>query len=304
MRKYSLAQIEALLMISRLGTFHAAAKHINVTQPTISLRIKELEDALGTQFFEREGRTARLSADGVIAAQYAEQVLSLFDQMETRLRTGDPLQGTLRVGSSETVAIACLPKIMSMLGETYPRLRVELTVSNSFILCEQLKSSHLDIAFLSDPGIEAQIHMEPLGLAPVAWTGSAKKPLATTLLHPADLMETTILCVPPPSPLYEIVAKWCTAEKASRPALSTCNSLAMIAKLVASGVAMSVLPTCILRDEIQRGLVVRYRQHVELKPLKICAAYPRSSDSEGLEAVVRIARDVMRREDCFGPIWA
>ena len=65
------------------------------------LRIKELEDALGAKFFEREGRSAKLSAKGVIATQYAEQVLSLFDELETRLRTGDPLQGSLRVGSSE-----------------------------------------------------------------------------------------------------------------------------------------------------------------------------------------------------------
>ncbi|MGP1615138.1 MAG: LysR family transcriptional regulator, partial [Pollutimonas bauzanensis] len=74
MRKYSLAQVEALLAISRLGTFQAAARHINVTQPTISLRIKELEEALGSKFFEREGRKAKLSGDGVIAAQYAEQI--------------------------------------------------------------------------------------------------------------------------------------------------------------------------------------------------------------------------------------
>ncbi|NGM88982.1 LysR family transcriptional regulator [Parapusillimonas sp. SGNA-6] len=303
MKKYSLAQIEALLAISRLGTFHAAAKHINVTQPTISLRIRELEEALGAKFFEREGRSAKLSAEGVIATQYAEQVLGLFDELETRLRTGDPLQGSLRVGSSETVAIACLPQIMSILDDTYPKLRVALTVANSFVLSEQLKSGHLDIAFLSDPGIEGQVHMESLAAAPLAWIGSARKLLDTAVLHPADLAETTVLCVPPPSPLYDIVAKWCAAEGSSRPMLSTCNSLAMIAKMVASGVAMGVLPVCILQDEFQRGTVVRYQQRVAFKPLRICAAYDRASDSEGLQAVVRIARHVIQREDSFAASW-
>ncbi|NYT35845.1 LysR family transcriptional regulator [Allopusillimonas soli] len=302
MKKYSLAQMEALLAISRLGSFHAAAKQINVTQPTISLRIRELEEALGSRFFERSGRNAKLSADGVVAAQYAEQAFDLFEEMEIRLRTGDPLQGTLRVGSSETVAISCLPQIISRLGDRFPNLHVELTVGNSYLLADALAANRLDVAFLSEAGAPPRIAHEPLALAPVAWVGSSHALLDTATLRPADLARTRVLCVPPPSPLYEIVAKWCAEEKSNRPTLNTCNSVAMIVRLVIEGMAMSVLPTCILRDEMHRGTVVRYRQQKDFEPLQICVAYAAHTSPDGLEALVNIARRVMQESNYFAPV--
>lgn len=302
MRRYSLAQMEALAAISRLGSFQAAAKLINVTQPTVSLRIRELEEAFGKQFFERDGRAAKLNADGVIAAHYTEQILKLLDEMETRLRTGDPLQGTLRVGSSETIAIAVLPKIISLFGERYPRLKVELTVSNSFVLSDELAGNRLDVAFLADPGYPPHMHIEPLALAPVGWMGSRARPLPGNLADPQTLADVTILCMPRPSPLHEMMVHWWGAEGGEMFTPSTCNSLAMLARLVAGGVGIGVLPTCILRDEVQKGSVVRYRQRTPFAPLHICAAYPKATRSEGIAALVSIARRVMLDSRYFSPL--
>ncbi len=302
MRRYSLAQIEALTAISKLGSFQAAAKHINVTQPTISLRIRELEEALGRKFFERDGRAAKLNADGVVAMQYTEQILKLLDEMETRLRTGDPLQGTLRVGSSETIAIAVLPQIISLFGERYPRLKVELTVSNSFVLSEELAANRLDVAFLADPGYPPHMHVEVLALAPVAWMGSRARPLPGTFADPQTLAGTTILCMPKPSPLHEMMVRWWEKEGGTGLTLSTCNSLAMLARLVTGGVGMGVLPTCILRDEIQKGSVVGYRQKIPFESLHICAAYPKATRSEGIAALVSTARRVMLESRYFSPL--
>jgi DNA-binding transcriptional LysR family regulator len=293
MRRYSLAQIEALAAIAKLGSFQAAARHMNVTQPTVSLRVRELEEALGTKLFERDGRAAKLNAEGTVALHYTDEVLKLLDELETRLRTGDPLQGTLRVGSSETIAIAVLPKIITLLGERYPRLKVELTVSNSFVLLDGLAHNRLDLAILADPGHLANIHVEPLALAPLAWMGCRSVALPDQFADPTSLSQSTILCMPEPSPLYEMMANWWEREGGPALRVSTCNSLAMLARLVASGVGVGVLPTCILRNEIQRGSVVSYRQETPFRSLQICAAYRNAHTSEGLEVLVSIARRVM-----------
>ena len=76
----------------------------------------------------------------------------------------------------------------------------------------------------------------------------------------------------------------------------------MLARLVASGVGAGVLPTCILRDELQRGTVITYRQAIPFKPLRICAAYRKISRSDGLEALVNIARRVMLDSRYFTPL--
>lgn len=293
MRRYSLAQIEALAAIAKLGSFQAAARHMHVTQPTISLRVRELEEALGTRLFERDGRAAKLNAEGVVAMHYTDQILQLLDELETRLRTGDPLQGVLRVGSSETIAIAVLPKIITLLGERYPRLTVELKVSDSFVLLNELAANRLDIAIMANPGRPANLQVEPLAMARVAWIGSRAKPLQSRIADPQTLAQSTILGMPQPSPLHDMMAEWWDAEGGGALRVSTCNSLAMLARLVVGGVGVGVLPTCILRDEIQRGSVVVYRQQRPFESLQICAAYPKAMHSEGLEALVSIARRVM-----------
>src|SRR6476661_6868112 len=122
MRRFSLAQLEAFRWICRLGTFHAAAQRLNVSQPSVSQRIRELESALDAKLFERRGNSMRLTAEGEILLRYSEQGLSLFDEMEERLRTGDPLQGTLRLGASDTVAMTCLPEMIGALEARYPKL--------------------------------------------------------------------------------------------------------------------------------------------------------------------------------------
>src|SRR5258706_10696457 len=103
MRRFSLAQLEAFRWICRLGTFHAAAEHLHLAQPSVSQRIRELESALDARLFERRGNGARLTAEGEILLRYAEQGLSLFDEMEDRLSTGDPLQGSPPLGASDTL---------------------------------------------------------------------------------------------------------------------------------------------------------------------------------------------------------
>src|SRR5690606_23056244 len=241
------------------------------TRPSSDL-IRELEEALGTPLFERDGRVAKLNAEGVIAIHYTEAILRMLDELETRLRTGDPLQGMLRVGSSETIAISVLPKILTLLGERYPHLKVELKVNDSFVLLDEQSANSLDMAILANLGRQTGIHVEPLALAPVAWIGSRSKALPDDTADPYALSEATILCMPKTSPLYGMMAQWWEQEGGPALSVSTCNSLAMLARLVAGGLGVGVLPTCILRDDIQRGSVQIYRQSRPFMPLQICAA--------------------------------
>lgn len=287
--------MEALLAIARLGSFQAAAEHLNVTQPTVSLRIRELEAALGVALFEREGRRAALTAEGVLARRYAEQAIGVLDELETRLRTGDPLQGTLRVGSSETIAMVCLPAIVQQLEQRYPRLHIELTIANSLVLSERLNTNQLDIAFLIDAGVSHHVQVEPLAWAEVAWIGQAPR----GRLRAADLAAQKLFVVPAPSPLHEVVSAWYAQERAPLPEFNTCTSVAIIAGMVAAGVGISALPVSVMADTLASGRVQRYEQERPFTPLRLCAAYPRVAEMAGLDAVLRIARQVLGEQPYF-----
>ena len=299
MRRFSLAQLEAFLWICRLGTFHAAAERLNLTQPTVSLRIRELETALGARLFERRGNGMRLSAEGSILMRYAERSFDLFAEMEDRLRTGDPMQGTLRLGASDTFAMTCLPEIVRTLETTYPRLQIELSVTNSTALGEMLIRKKLDLAFMTDPRLPSDISLEALGRTDVAWLSHPGKPIGRGALRPRDLLGTSILVVPQPSPLYTIITDWFTADGTPAPPLSTCNNIAVIARLISAGVAMSILPVCMVHRELASGELLRYRQHPAIEPRTIWAAYPGASRGPGIDALLRIARQVVDATGLF-----
>ena len=72
-----LEQIEAFFWVARLGSFHAAARHLRLAQPSVSARMRELERHLGAPLFDRTGRAARLTPKGRELLGYAQQILSL-----------------------------------------------------------------------------------------------------------------------------------------------------------------------------------------------------------------------------------
>ena len=112
----TLKHLEALYWVWRLGTFTAAAERLHSTQPAISMRIRELEESLGQELFNRAARAARLTAKGQELVGYAERVLELMAEIKTRI--GDPtiVSGVVRVGVTEYVALTWLPDLVRQLN--------------------------------------------------------------------------------------------------------------------------------------------------------------------------------------------
>ena len=101
--RLTLAQIETFYWIARLGSFHAAARQLCVTQPSVSGRIRELERDLDCALFDRSGGRARLTKAGRSIQGQAEQMLSLAREIHDETSSGK-LRGLLRLGVVETVA--------------------------------------------------------------------------------------------------------------------------------------------------------------------------------------------------------
>jgi len=299
MSRVTLAQLAAFQAICRHGTFQAAAEHLNVTQPTISLRIRDLERALGKSLFARRGKSMKLSGDGALILHYAEQGLGVLAEMEERMRTGDPLQGSLRLGASNVFAYTCLPGVVAAIEKTHPKLKLELTTANSVQLTEMLDTNRLDLAFLAMPEARTHLVTEDLGESEIAWVGSSSNPLKSDMIRPRDLLDRSILTASPPSLLSRVITDWFAAEKLPAPSLSVCNTVAIIAKLVTDGIAMSALPVSMVRSEIDSGALIRYRQRLPFKPLRMSAAYPQRARGPGMTAVLRIARSVVEKSGLY-----
>ena len=295
--KATLSQIEAFYWVSRLHGFRAAAGHLNLTQPTISLRIRGLEQALGLKLFERAGRKATLTPAGLELVPQAERMIGLVEELTARRRSDDPLRGRLRLGAPDSFGLTCMPALLGALKKQYPELNVALTIDNSSVLSRGLNDRELDVAILADPELDPHIAVEPLGTVECAWVASARLRLPRGAVRPKDLAPHEIFTNPEPSNLMTLVRDWFGTAGLDVPHLSTCNSLSVILRLTMAGAGVSLLPTAILpRRRVSGSLRVLHAQPKLGRP-RLFAAYQLEKSGRRVEAVLETARRVIARSN-------
>jgi DNA-binding transcriptional LysR family regulator len=300
--KTTLSQIEALYWIARLGSFRAAAARLNLTQPTISLRIKALEAALGIRLFERSGRQVRLTVEAASLLPQAERMMSLAEQLTAKRAPTDPLGGQLRLGAPDAFGLICLSGLLSALARQFPALNVALTIDNSMALSRKLNSRELDMAFLADPETEAHILLEPLGVMEHAWIASPRLKLPRGIVQPEDLMGYQIFTNPDPSNLMTRVRNWFARAGLAPGQLGTCNSLSVVLRLTMAGAGVSMLPTALLTSERGAGALRVLRARPEVPGSRLFAAYQVEKSGRGVAVVLDIARRVVARSRFVAPV--
>ncbi|WP_031469590.1 LysR family transcriptional regulator [Sciscionella sediminilitoris] len=283
-------QLEAFVWIVRLGTFRAAAERLGLSQPAISLRIRQLETAAGTALFHRRGTAVGLTADGTLLLHYAERELALLEELGQRLRAGDPWQGTLRLGSSDLFAMTCLPRVLERLERSHPEVNVRLTASSSVALARMLDRGELDLAFMSNAEPSEHVRVEELGNTALTIVSNGNRGLPERIA-PEDLAGQRILINPPPSAIHGIVARWFGEADIPLPNFSTCNSLPVTSGLVAAGGGIGFLPHWLVRADLEAGILTAHRPRTPLRDLRLSLAHSRTTP----QVIVDFLRSAGRR---------
>ncbi|MCK6412330.1 MAG: LysR substrate-binding domain-containing protein [Azonexus sp.] len=145
----------------RLQVFHAVAKHLSftraadalfMTQPAVTFQIKQLEEQYRTRLFERRHGSISLTSTGEMVLAYAEKILALGDELETRLGelTGE-VRGPLMLGAATSIADHFLPPLLAEFNALHPRVRVTLIVANSANIEREVAEHRLDLGFSGAP---------------------------------------------------------------------------------------------------------------------------------------------------------
>lgn len=139
--------LRTFLAVAQSLSFTQAAQSLGLGQPTVSQHVRRLEQAVGRPLFIRDTRTVTLTADGDAMANFARSILAAHEQAVSYF-TGSGLSGRLRFGVTDDLALTPVPRILRDFRQLYPRIDLELTVSQSGILQRRVESGHLDIAFI------------------------------------------------------------------------------------------------------------------------------------------------------------
>lgn len=251
--RISLDQVEALVWIARLGSFRAAAHQLNVSQPAISGRIRELERQLGGSLFHRDDYRPRLTDLGMQTVRHAEQILTLARALEDQADPAKTLRGPIRMGFADSFALTHMPALLARVEKAYPAAEFEIVIDFSANLDRKLQAGQLDFAILTEPELSPDIAVEPLEDLDLAWVAGKGLDLPSRALTPSDLKAYPIITNPRPSKLYATIQEWFASVGDMPMRLYTCNSLSIMANLASKGFGLSLLPVGLFQSEMKRG---------------------------------------------------
>lgn len=187
-------QLRAFVAVYHAGQVSAAAEQLAVTQPAVTVLLRELEDRLGVRLFDRSTRSLARTAAAEQAVAYAERALAELDGMTSAMRglaAGE--QGLLRIAATSTTAQTLLPRVLRRYGARYPGVRIVVDDCSPLDFVERIVRHRVDLGVgtleAAVPGLREQVFLQDwlvaagkrsstfTGDAPLTWKQLSAQPL-------------------------------------------------------------------------------------------------------------------------------
>lgn len=260
----TLTELRYITAVAKEGHFGRAAKACFVSQPTLSLGIKRLEDELGVVIFERGNKELVITPLGKKIIERAESVLREVKGVKNLAKTAnDPFHEPLRIGAIHTVGPYLFPSLFPIIRRNAPQMPLLVEENFTVNLAERLRNGDIDLAILSlpfsEPGIDTHVlYHEPfVAVLPVGHPLAAKDAITVK-----DLDEQTVLLLGPQHCFRDQVLELCPncaktlAENDNLQSMLQGSSIETLRYMVASGVGVTVLPiTAACVDRYKHGFL-------------------------------------------------
>ena len=238
----TLKQMRYFEALARHGHFGRAAEVSAISQPALSVQIKELEATLGTPLFERGPRTLRLTAFGEAFRPRVAEILRAVDDLADLARVAKGgLQGSLRLGIIPTVAPYILPHIMRYLSRHFPQIEVDIRETTTAQLLDELKEGRIDTAIValpvSEPAIE-EVELFSESFVLVRPEADADRPMPDR----ATLREMRLLLLEEGHCFRDQALSFCEIDAGSSTRGLDATSLSTLVQMVGAGMGVTLIP--------------------------------------------------------------
>ena len=242
MSALTLKQLRYFDALARYQHFGRAADSCAISQPALSLQIKELETLFGAALVERGARKVRLTALGEDVLRKARAVLVGVDELEDLMRVAQgPLAGRFRLGVIPTVAPYLLPQTIAALSARFPEIDFELRETVTRTLISELAENRLDAAIvalpISEPSLrEFALFGEEFVLVRAA--SDADKPVP----GPESLRTMRLLLLEEGHCFRDQALSFCDMTRAQPRQLMEGSSLSTLVQMVGAGMGLTLIP--------------------------------------------------------------
>jgi len=301
----SIRQLEYVIAVADTLGFHRAAERCNVSQPTLSAQVQQIEEVLGVSLFERDKRRVIVTTAGrEVVARARTVLLSLADLLAVAAGARDPFASTFKLGVIPTIAPYLLPEVTQAWAKEYPALRVTWREELTDGVLRRLEVGEVDAALVAlVPGTESlrsSVVLEDpfvLALPPDHALARAHK----GALPLAALDGVTVLLLDDGHCLRTETLALCSRVGAREGGFRA-TSLSTLAQMVSSGAGVTLLPTIALAVENRRSQL-ELRAFTAPVPTRTLALVwrPSSPYSATFEALAATLRRALAHSSAIAP---
>ena len=241
--------------LARHRHFGRAAEACSISQPALSIQMKELEALFGAPLIERNARDIRLSGLGEELVSRAREILRAVDELEDLARTSEGhFAGRLRLGIIPTVAPYLLPAVVKHLAEHYPDIDLQPRETITPVLLSNLRDGQLDVAMValpvSEPTLdEALLFEEEFVL--VRQLRDADKPVP----RPDALRDMRLLLLEEGHCFRDQAISFCNWSASPHREMMEGSSLSTLVQMVGAGIGVTLIPEIAVAIEISSAPV-------------------------------------------------
>lgn len=287
----TLKQLRYFDALARHGHFGRAAEACAISQPALSMQIREMEAVLGSDLFERGARQARLTGFGEEVLARAREILRGVEELADMARAArGNLSGRLRIGVIPTIAPYLLPAIIARLTEANEGLDIHLRETVTPKLIRELEEGRLDTAIVALPVSEAfltEVELFSEDFVLVRPGADAEKPVP----NPEKLREMRLLLLEEGHCFRDQALDFCYAGQAAPRELLDGSSLSTLVQMVGAGIGVTLIPEMAVAVETRSAHVAIARFNGAQPSRRIGMVWRRTSPlSKQLSQVADVVR--------------
>jgi DNA-binding transcriptional LysR family regulator len=251
----TIRQLKVFREVARLQSFTRASKALYLTQPAVSMQIKQLEEAVGLKLFEKQGRQISLTDAGDEIRLLSDSVLQQIDETQDHLQqiaSGD--QGKLRLAVATTVA-SVATRLMARFNEQHPAMSLHFTVTNREGLIQLLQNNETDIVIMGKPPEELELDTQELMANPLVIIAPPSHPLCDSdkPINLNTLLQQDFILREPSSGTRQAIERFMNTHGRTLHSSIEMNSNDAITQSVAEGLGLGIVSVHTVTNELKQG---------------------------------------------------
>jgi len=247
--------LKVFVTVAEQRNFSRAADRLHLSQPGVSLHIRNLEQQLGAKLLHRSPKHVKLTEAGAVLLQNAKQILALYEETkQTILLLQNAITGSLKVGASLTIGEYVIPRLLAEFTKAYPQVDIRVNIGNTGEIVHAVRANDLEIGLVEGAVNHPDIRVEPFMNDELILVAPPGHPLSSVrTAEPHMLQDQVWVLRESGSGTRDFSDAFIQNTRLSVKRSYIFNSSQGVKESVAAGLGIAILSRLVVRKELEAG---------------------------------------------------